>query len=103
MAEGHSLQCYFPEFVHPAGTLSATAKLIEEGSSYPPHINDASKYGGYYEVTAAAITFTTVGIDTSNILTVSENSPVYSASNKQYVNTKYQSSYELILTTSTAL
>ena len=50
-------------------------------------------YGSFLSVTSPTITFSSNMIDTNNILSVAENSAVYSTSVSQYVNTVYGSTY----------
>lgn len=45
----YNVQCYFPGWLDTSGfSYSATAKLINKGTSSPPAITDKTKYGGYY-------------------------------------------------------
>ena len=85
--------CFFPEWMMSAGSYSATAKLINKGSSYPPDISSSTTYGGFHRIPSNTITFaTTPGLNT---LTLNENPSVYSS--PKIVNTKHTSTYTLSL------
>lgn len=97
VSQSQNLMCYFPEWVVTAGTLQATAKLINQGSSFPPALGATNSYGGLQQVTSNTLTFSTS--PAVSTLTLSETPSLYASI--QYVNTVRSPTYVLTLTLST--
>jgi hypothetical protein len=95
VAPNQNLQCYFPGWqTNAAFIYTATAKLINEGSSFAPWVADNRFYGGYYWIAAQnSVTFT--NLVAPQTITISESPTIYSAS--RYVNLFHTSSYVLTL------
>lgn len=96
VAPNQNLQCYFPGWLAAAAfSYTATAKLINEGSSFPPWVADNRFYGGFYWITAQnSVPFTS--LTAPGAITISESPSIYSTG--RYVNLFHTSAYSLTLT-----
>ena len=95
VAPGQNLQCYFPGWQpNSAFTYTATAKLINEGSSFAPWVDDNRFYGGFYWIASQnSVPFTNMPLPQP--ITLSESPTIYSVD--RYVNLFHTSSYVLQL------
>lgn len=93
-----NVECYFPGWqANAAITYTATAKLINEGSSFPPFVGNNAVYGGFYWIPSTnSLSFVNVAAPLG--LSVSENPAIYSVQN--FVNKRWTSAYTMTLTLS---
>lgn len=94
-----NVECYFPGWQTSAAfTYTATAKLINEGSSFPPFIGNNAVYGGFYWIASInSLSFVNAAVPLG--LTVAESPAIYSV--PKYVNLAWSSAYTMTLTLST--
>ena len=93
VSPSNSLMCFFPQWMISAGTLFATAKLINEGSSYPADLSDNQIYGGLQRITSNTLTFSASAAPAA--MTVADSPSIYASA--RVVNTKWGAAYTLTL------